>query len=287
MPLNAYQEPDTSMEPELRLQPGTYEVLGERRDRPKETMYHRVAAFAHQGREFWICTRWRDRHYAQVETIELPAPPEDAALTGDGFSVPESKLIDLLPHFANYTYGHDHVSYPYSLPGVRVPVGEPRRINCCTFVEALLVKAWADTHPSFSWSRARHNQMMIRSTDDYYSPVTAAVESDMAIAAAHPFQQPRPWSIVQGWRHRWREGHTFLIVAHDTLTDRVLTLESNSAYNISGVGFRGIGDLSARPPESWWELPNVWTWTRIRRTYQHRRVGYLRVTDRSWAPSRA
>jgi hypothetical protein len=128
--------------------------------------------------------------------------------------------------------------------------------------------------------------MMIMSSDDFFSPVTAAVESGMAIAVADPDEPPNPWTIVQGWRRQWRGGHTFLIVDHHDATDRVLTLESNSSYKLNGVGFRAIGnlkDVGGVPPDQWWEIDGVWTWQKICSTYQFRQQAMLRVKDRNWS----
>jgi hypothetical protein len=194
--------------------------------------------------------------------------------------------VTLLPEFVEFTYDLDEARYPYPLPGVNVPQAPPQYNNCCTFVEALLVGAWAKTYTDFQWSRERHAQMMILSSDDYFSPVTAVVESGMGVSVADPDVPPHPWTVIQGWRRQWRNGHTFIIVDHHGPTDRVLTLESNSAYKLDGCGFRGIGNLrdtGGSPPGNWWDPPDLWTWERIRATYQYRQQAWLKVKDRSWS----
>jgi hypothetical protein len=128
--------------------------------------------------------------------------------------------------------------------------------------------------------------MMILSNDDFFSPVTAVIEKKMAVAVLSPDTPPHPWTLIQGWRRQWRDGHTFLIVDHHTQTDRVLTLESNSAYKLNGVGFRGIGnlrDMETQPPENWWEIEDLWTWDRICWTYRYRQQANLKVKDRKWS----
>jgi len=52
----------------------------------------------------------------------------------------------LLPTFTDYIYDFKSVYYPWALAGVSLPLAPPKLINCCTFAEALLVKAWANTH---------------------------------------------------------------------------------------------------------------------------------------------
>jgi hypothetical protein len=128
--------------------------------------------------------------------------------------------------------------------------------------------------------------MMILSNDDFFSPVTAAIESNMAVAVPEPDTPPHPWTVIQGWRRQWRSGHTFIIVDHHEQTDRVLTLESNRAYKLNGVGIRAIGnirDIGGLPPEAWWEREDLWTWERMRSTYRYRQQAWLKVKDRTWS----
>ena len=158
--------------------------------------------------------------------------------------------------------------------------------NCCTFVEALVVRAWQDVHPNrFGWTAARHRQMMIIG-DDLFSPIHCLVEAGIATAVADPNASPRPWSAVQGWRSRGG-GHTFLIVDHHAASDRVLTLESNRGYGLDGVGFRKLGNLREHvnngPPAAWWENAKAPTWAEICATYAERELAALKVTNRSWS----
>ncbi|UYI16477.1 hypothetical protein [Myxococcus xanthus] len=64
-------------------------------------------------------------------------------------------------------------------------------------------------------------------------------------------------------------------------TDKVLVLEeSNSAFRLDGVGYRGLGnlrDVGLQPPADWWTRNEVWTWRRICSTYPFRRQAWLKV----------
>ena len=77
---------------------------------------------------------------------------------------------------------------------------------------------------------------MITSKKDYYSPVTALIESNMAIEIDIDTLPP-PWTLVQGWDDAFAKGHSFLIIDVHPETRRVLVLESNSpdAYMGNGV----------------------------------------------------
>ena len=44
---------------------------------------------------------------------------------------------------------------------------------------------------------------MIYSADNFFSPVTAAVETGMAVKVEDPNSAPEPWTIIQGWKTQW------------------------------------------------------------------------------------
>ncbi len=284
--LKGFEKPDTSSQLEGFLDPGRYIVEEYRKNFPdQDTDYVRVQAPALGAGDTWICARWRDERYADV-TDAPRLRIERQLFDNDPLAVAEQDLVNLLTAFEDFTYDLDDARYPHNLPGVNLPQAPPMSNNCCTFVEALLVRVWANTHDDFQWNAERHGQMMILSNDDYFSPVTAVVASQMAVAVADPDTAPHPWTLIQGWRYQWRSGHTFLVVDHHEPTDRVLTLESNSSYKLDGVGFRAIGnlrDFGRQPPNAWWEREDLWTWERIQATYRYRSQARLRVKERGWS----
>jgi hypothetical protein len=286
--LKGFTEPDTRSQFEGYLDPGHYIVKEIRKNFPdEETDYALVLAPALGAGDTWICTRWKHQQYVQInEVIASPEPRQ--SFENDPLAVDEQVLVNLLPGFESFTYTPDEAHYPFPLPGVNLPQSPPEQNNCCTFVEALLVKAWAESHADFTWDSHKHGQMMIFSNDDYFSPVTAVVESAMAIGVADADTPPHPWTLIQGWRKQWRGGHTFIIVDYHQPSDRVLTLESNSAYGLNGVGFRQIGnlrDVGGRPPQNWWDDAGLWTWEKIQATYQYRQQACLKVRNRQWSGS--
>lgn len=203
-------------------------------------------------------------------------------------SVMESAIIDRLNDFKNFTYNLDDASYPYTLPDVNIQIAppNPKQNNCCTFVEGLLVKAWKDAQGSeFNWSSEKHKKMMIQSTTDYYSPVTAIIESNMGIEI-NENELPPPWTIVQGWKSQWSGGHTFIIVDVHKSTQRILTLESNSSYKMNGPGFRQLGDIDkfadCNPGKNWWKNAALWDWGKFKEVYLFRRMARLKIYDLKW-----
>jgi hypothetical protein len=285
--LRGFEQADTRSQLEGWLDPGKYVVLEYRQDYPdQDTDYALLLVPALGAGDTWICSRWKDQYFADINEFDA-VTGERLDFVGTELAVAESQLVELLPQFAGFTYDRDEARYPNPLPGVSLPLAPPQHNNCCTFAEALLVEAWANTYPNFQWSRDLHAQMMILSSDDFYSPVTAAIDSGMAVRVTDVDIAPQPWTLIQGWRHQWRGGHTFIIVDHDADSDRVLTLESNSGYKLDGCGFRAIGNLrdmpQNSPPENWWDIDGLWTWERIRATYLHRQLASLKVKERSWS----
>lgn len=286
-PLPGFEEPDTSSQREGRVQPGDYRVLRTTPGADGESDYALLAIDAVEDSDTWICCRWKNSVYAELVEQELAAVPAPVDRSDQEDSIPESALVDLIPEFGSFKYVPSGARYPFALRGKKLPLAPPAVNNCCTFVEAIVVGAWQRHFPSdFEWSARLHGQMMINSTEDYYSPISALLDAGMA-EAIDPEVPPSPWSVIQGWRTQWTRGHTFIVVDVHPENRRVLTLESNSAYELNGVGFRGIGNASliesGAAPTNWWESDDVWTWEKFRSTYPFRRACTLRVSDASWA----
>jgi hypothetical protein len=207
--------------------------------------------------------------------------------------VPEAALIALLPAFSGYTYDLQEPRYPYKIPGISSSLVEPPKANnCCTFVEALLVKAWLDVHgDNFSWTSTNHKQMMIMMPGDLFSPVSAVIETGMGVEVPDKNELPAPWTVIQGWRSLDppNGGHTFLILDVHPATGRILTLESNKAFDMDGPGCRRHGDLddfpNQHPGSNWHTNDKLWTWQRFLDFYRHMKLAKLNVKDVKWVAS--
>lgn len=208
--------------------------------------------------------------------------------------VPESALIKLLPEFRGYSYAKTGARYPFKIPAIPDSlVGEPRVNNCCTFVEALLVRAWKDVHgDAFEWNSQRHKQIMIIS-DDLFGPVTAIIEAGMGEDLPDIHALPPPWTIVQGWESidPPKHGHTFLVLDSHPPTEKILTLESNLSLGMNGPGYRKVGDLddfpNQHPGSNWHQGAAVWTWNQFHNSFHHIKLARLNVEDIGWIASGA
>ena len=282
--LKGFEDPDTNSQYQGKVPSGKYLVEEIKEDFPnQDTDYAQLSVPSLGDEKTWICSRWKNNRYAAIEEKEVQSA-EAVNFTDDEFSIDEKSITDLLPSFYDYAYDLDRARYPFMLGSFNVPLAPPNQNNCCTFVEALLAKAWENSKDDFSWGMNEHRQMMIFSANDFYSPITCLVNADMAAAVEDHDQSPHPWTVIQGWRKQWTSGHTFIILNHHVETDRVLTLESNSAYKLNGVGYRMIGNINdfKSPPENWWQNDQLWTWQRIKSIYQFRNQCVLKVKNLNW-----
>jgi hypothetical protein len=275
--LKTFVDADTQSTTIGMLKIGEYDIVEIKNNYPNAATDYIMLTDTEIQKNVWICSRYKETTYASImqQTLDF---------SNDANAIDEVALIKLLPAFNLFTYDLHDTTYPFKLKGCNLPQSPPARNNCCTFVEALVVKAWEESINNFSWNTACHSQMMILSADDYFSPITCLIEQKMALAVDDDEQAPRPWTVIQGWRSKWRGGHTFIIIDYDPVTDRVLTLESNAAYLLNGVGYRMIGAIAEtpKPPTSWAQNESLWTWSRIKSAYRFRKQAVLKVKNISW-----
>lgn len=277
--LKAYAQPDTTRDSIAMLLEGRYELLELKANHPdSNTDYAHIRT--QENQDVWVCIRWKEKTYAEVLKGQQDLPDFSA----DQLAIDESHLISLLTAFSDFTYHLRVATYPFELKGVSLPQSPPASNNCCTFVEGLVVKAWQDAIDGFGWSNAKHGQMMILSAEDYFSPVTCLVESNMAVEIKDSDSLPHKWTVVQGWRKEWSGGHTFIILDYHHQSDRVLTLESNKAFKLNGVGYRMLGNFRDinKPAHNWWEDSKLPTWEKLKSTYKFREQCVLKVKNVNW-----
>lgn len=307
--LKSFAEASTSSESKGFVDPGDYSLKALKQNFPNsDTDYAQIESTSLGT--VWICSRWKETEYIVTHASpEIPVDNEPISLTdaagltanaGDllqasfanaSDAIDEQALVSLVKDYDGFSYISKGATYPYNLKGINIKVAPPAQNNCCTFVEGMAVKAWSDSFPDFEWNNKKHGQMMITGSD-LFSPVAAALESGMGEEVTDVDAPPQPWTLIQGWKSlkteitELRGGHTFFMVAYHEPTDKVLTLESNMAFKLNGVGFRQIGmasDFDHKPPANWWERPEVWTWAQIKDSFKFREMATLKVKNRSWA----
>lgn len=271
MTLNAYATPDTSGTPVGTVAAGLYAVVGTKTD-PDGTEYMQLSGRGVPGGTAWICSVWSDSQYAVAEPV-----------TG----MPEATLIRLLPAFVGWSYGGQ--SYPWPLYDLGLQLPPPDSNVCDTFVEALVIKAWGETYPDFTWSMEQHEQFMLETGGDFadvHSLIDAGIATSLYVDVELP---PVPWTMMQLWfpENGGSGGHTLIVLDVDWSTNRILTLESNDDYGLFGPGYRGIGPLDSVGPDlnpgpSWATL-SVWSWADFVGHYSlGMQAAQLKVTDVQW-----
>ena len=272
--LRAFEEASTSSPSYGQLKAGIYDVLEIKNNFPsEETDYVQLRDQVYGN--VWICKRWQEHVYALLLPDVIKFSGTDA--------IDEAVLLQNLEHYNGSVYSLNDPHYPFQLRGVTLPQAPPSQNNCCTFVEGIVVKSFQDVFQSLNWDMQQHNQMMIIGTTDIYAPVTEVVEAGLAVELDQDL--PQPWTIMQVWNDRKNRGHTLLIVDHDPLTDRVLTLESNKFFGLNGVGFRGLGNADGyqnEVPEGWNTNPSVPTWNAMKNRYPNRKMAALKVKNLNW-----
>lgn len=250
--LNQFGLPDTTTPKVGKLAAGTYEVVG--RETSGNDEYVQVTT--------WICSKSNGVTYAVFEE-----PP-----VVDG--IDEQALVTTLQRFRGYVYSLNSPKYTGPIPNVTVPLEPPKQDSCCTFVEDLVVHGFQLGQWSFYWDQVRHDQMMVADWNDLWSPPHGVADAGLARSVQGPSTSlplPQPWTVCQGWGAT--SGHTFIVLAVHSQSNKVLLLDSSSAFGYSGPGLRGLGDLdaylSSGPPADWWTKPSVPTWASILKSYSN------------------
>lgn len=280
--LNTFADANTQSAKTGKIAPGQYNIVSTKNNYPDSTTDYVELFDPNQDKNIWICSRYKTNVYAIIETINQQNT-ELNSFDNDDFAIDEKAIVDLLPAFYNFTYNLQNPKYPYIINGCNLPQAPPNQNNCCTFVESLIVKAWQNNFKGYLWSNKLHDKMMIASNNDYFSPISCLVEQKIAVNIDNN-TIPQPWTVIQGWKNQWRNGHTFIIVAHHIKTDRVLTLESNASYLLNGVGYRMLGPIKQypTPPANWYNNSSLWTWDKIKSTYKFRAQAQLKIKDLGW-----
>ena len=147
----------------------------------------------------------KNDYFDSESSRDLPKDDIKVEMKSASNNVKEWDIVSVITNFKGWEYVDNGLArYPYEIEGVRSDLvntnsGDLKRNDCNTFTEALLVKAWKDNINSYSWNLPRHQKWMIRSTDDYYSPITAADESNMGDNVTDVDDLPHPWTLFKVW----------------------------------------------------------------------------------------
>lgn len=250
--------------------------------------------YAHIPGRGWVRTRNDTDVFGVVDLMRHPSVRYLA----------ENQLITNLARFRNYTYApkipgtkkREKKRFPGPIETFIGKQSGPEYTDCVCFLAWLLAASWQTLGTkTFPWRKEDHGAFLLYKDPDKdaeeqrYGNIRTMVRKGMGVQLESD-AFPAPWTLVQGWRGKspGSGGHLFLVLDSDPTTRAVLTLESNFAYGISGVGFRNFGDVKdfewMHPGRNWVEhaVATDTTWDEIMRTYPYRRQALLRVAPVGW-----
>jgi len=163
--------------------------------------------------------------YADAEpTLTLPI----------NFQVVAELMTQLVPQ----TYVLSGAQCPSNPPGMTLKNIGHETTNCCTMTGWLL--GWAFEGVSFTSNQWK--LWMVATTDSGNVPTVPnwgpRVTLEWGVATTAPGNGP---CLIQYFTETG--GHSLIVVDYDAETDKILTLESNSAFGLDGCGWGQIGNL--------------------------------------------
>ena len=166
-------------------------------------------------------------------------------------------VVDLLPQLIPQRYSLHDAQCPSNPPGISLKNIGDETTNCCTMTAWLL--GWAFAGVSFSSEQWK--LWMVSTTDRGNVPVVPNWGPKVAIqwgaGTTAPGQAP---CLIQYFTESG--GHSLIVVDYDEETDKILTLESNSAGKLDGCGWYQIGNLrDVFNPGPDWKSKVTQTWT--------------------------
>ena len=192
---------------------------------------------------------------------------QSEGLTADGVAGPQTLsalqpsqeaiqfqvMADLFPRVLQQKYRLKGGQTPDQPNGVRLRadrVGDDS-INCTQFTTWIISQAFGTVWSSDQWSRWQVSSRAAHT--DQVPNFGPRVAMEWGIGSTRPGKGP--WLIQYFTNPKTFAGHSMLVIDHDETTDRILTLEANSACGLDGVGWAEIGNLRdvLNPGKDWAE----------------------------------
>lgn len=148
-------------------------------------------------------------------------------------------VADLLPQLIPQRYINSGAQCPSNPPGMALKNIGSQTTNCCTMTGWLL--GW--TFPGVSFTSKQWSLWMVSSTDSSQVPIVPNWGPRVTIEWGAGTTAPGNGPCLIQYFSETGSGHSLIVVDYDEETDKILTLESNSAYGLDGCGWGQIGNL--------------------------------------------
>ena len=168
------------------------------------------------------------------------------------------RFVDLFPEVSRQKYKLSGAQCPSNPPGVSLKRIGYETSNCVLFTSWIISAAF----DGVSFVKDQWSQWMVSAAPPNPLPIPAygpRVCLDWDIATTSPGEG---MYLIQYFT-KSGGGHSMLVIDHDPETDKILTLESNNAYKLNGVGWADIGNLRDVPnpgPRKEWTRKVKQTW---------------------------
>ena len=149
--------------------------------------------------------------------------------------------------------GEGHLSSAFINPS-------PTSTNCVLFTAWTTAATYGKGFTGDQW-----NRWVIAGDTDIEAGGGPGVAVEWGIASWADYVEPGSVYLVQYYRDvATRNGHSLFIIDYDKASQKILTLEANSAYAIDGVGFGELGNIATTKPGPRWSSATDMPWSRIK-----------------------
>ncbi len=181
------------------------------------------------------------------------------ALESSSFSPITISFFDiarLLPEMYPQTYVLKGAQCPSNPPGMALKNIGKETTNCVQFTAWLLSYAFAGV----KFTKAQWSKWMVSGDYEGSPPVAPNWGPRVILEWGCGTTEPgRGAYLVQTFTKTG--GHSYIVVAHDKETGRILTLEATNAHKVNGAGWAQIGNLRDIPnPGPDWKDKVTQTW---------------------------
>ena len=236
-----------------------------------------------------LAAKWCKLYGPKIEAAdlikELPDQlkdnePESAAGSSPGLDW--NTFVPLLGPASKATYSLSSPQIPKAPPGVDFLSSKyigTETTNCSMFTAYLLGCGFGVPFALEQWKEWQLSRGAEKSLYNGYGP---KVVSDWGVGElCAPGTIPKDGVYLIQSFTTWPKGHSWIVLDYDEESDKILTLESNTAGSgLNGVGFGGLGPIRSTNANRWIHKTNM-TWRNRTANYTEVHMAKLAIDHQS------